>query len=332
MQGNFNIQRELAPSLTAVVGYVGSRGVHQAFRVDDANIVMPTLTPQGYLWPSPVGSGTPINPNVGAIRLLDWGGSSAYDALQVGLVKKMSHGFQLQGSFTWGKSIDDNSGTIAGDTLANSISSLSWFDLKLDRGVSDYNIPRVLVINGTWNIPGVASANGLLALAANGWELGSILKVQDGTPFTATFGTDGDPLGLNSSDPYDYPNRVVGPGCQTLTNPGNVLDYIKTQCFAVPNPVNLRGNSGRNILYGPGLVNLDSSLFKNFPIHKISESFVAQFRVEVFNIINHANFQAPNLVNSDIFNSDGTANTTAGALTATTTQARQLQFALKLTW
>ena len=181
-------------------------------------------------------------------------------------------------------------------------------------------------------LPGVKSAVRPLEWIASGWALSTIYKANTGVPFTATFGTDGDPLGLNSSDPYDYPNLLGGPGCQTLTNPGNVATYIKTQCFAVPNPVNLRGNSGRNILYGPGLVNLDSSLFKNFPIHKISESFVAQFRVEVFNIINHANFQTPNLVNSDIFNSDGTANGTAGALTATTTSARQVQFALKLTW
>src|SRR5258708_294438 len=128
----------------------------------------------------------------------------------------MSHGFQVQGSFTWNKSIDDNSGTIAGDTLANSISSLSWFDLKLDRGVSDYNVPRVLVINGTWNIPGSKSTTGLLGALANGWEFGSIFKIQDGTPFTPTFGTDGDPLGLKSSDPYDYPNRSGGSGCQSL--------------------------------------------------------------------------------------------------------------------
>jgi hypothetical protein len=263
----------------------------------------------------------------------------------------MSHGFQFQTSFTWNKSIDDNSGTIAGDTLANSISSLSWFDLRLDRGVSDYNIPRVLILNGTWNIPGAKSSSGLLNFVSNGWELGSILKVQDGTPFTPTFGTDGDPLGLLSSDPYDYPNRVGGSGCQTLVNPGNVANYIKTQCFAVPTApspafyaancdpafaaplcVNLRGNAGRNIMYGPGLVNLDSSIFKNIPIHKISEAFVAQFRVEVFNILNHANFQSPNLVNADIFNSDTTANGTAGTLTATTTSSRQVQFALKLSW
>jgi len=377
MQWNFNIQRQLTPSLTAVVGYVGSRGVHQAFRADDANIALPTLTSLGYLWPcgpdgkpahgcvsgflptgteaNPIGNSA-LNPNVGAIRFIDWGGNSSYDALEFGIVKKMSHGFQIQSSFTWGKSIDDNSGTIAGDTLANSISSLHWFDLKLDRAVSDYNIPRVWVLNGTWNIPSIKSASKALALIANGWEVGSILKIQDGTPITPTFGSDGDPLGLLSSDPYDFPNRLTGSGCDTLTNPGNIGTYIKTQCFAIPTAptsmaaqcatvapgapaapsgqvycLNLRGSSGRNILYGPGLVNLDSSVFKNFPITKISESFVAQFRVEVFNLPNHPNFQAPNLVNSDLFNSDGSSNGT-GTLTATTTSSRQIQFALKLTW
>jgi len=370
MQWNLNIQRQLTPSLTAVVGFVGSRSVHELFRADDANIVMPRLSSAGYLWPNPIGSGVVdptatsivpgqlVNANVGAIRYVNWGGDGFYDALQVGVVKRMSHGFQVQGSYTWGKSIDDNSGAIAGDTLANSISSLSWFDQKLNRAVSDYNIPRVLVINGTWNLPSIKSATGALALLANGWEVGSILRVQDGTPITPLFGNDGDPLGLTSSDPYDYPDRLTGPGCTTLTNPGNVANYIKTQCFtipAAPNPAfwkancdpnppgtsgvtypqcfNLRGNSGRNILYGPGLVSLDSSVFKNFPIKKISESFVAQFRMEMFNLPNRPNFTPPNLVNSEIIDSTGANLPTAGALTTpTTTSSRQIQFALKLTW
>jgi hypothetical protein len=375
MQWNLNIQRQLAPSLTAVVGYVGSRAVHQQFRADDGNVVMPTLTSAGYLWPcgpdgnnNPCATGflptgtqanpipsAPINPNVGAIRFVDWGGDGFYSALQVGVVKRMSHGFQLQGSFTWGKSIDNNSGSIAGDTLANSISSLNWFDLKLSRAVSDYNIPRVLVINGTWNLPTIKSATGALALIANGWQLGSILKIQDGTPITPLFGNDGDPLGLKSSDPYDYPNRLGGPGCASLINPGNVAHYVKTECFAVPTapsaaffaancdptPIkaplqcfNLLGNSGRNILYGPGMVSLDSSVFKNFPIRKVSESFIAQFRVEIFNLPNHPNFNPPNLVNSEIINAAGDEiGGSAGALTsATVTSSRQIQFALKLTW
>ncbi len=166
MQWNLNIQRQLTQSVTAVVGYVGSHGVHQLFRIDDANIVLPTLTSAGYLWPvvedtstiaktgaPKPAAGTPVNPNVGAIRFVDWGGSSFYDGLQVGIQKRMSHGLQLQGSFTWGKSIDNNSGAIAGDTLSNSVTSLFWPDLSVTRAVSDYNVGRVLVINGTWLVP-----------------------------------------------------------------------------------------------------------------------------------------------------------------------------------
>ena len=121
-------------------------------------------------------------------------------------MKKLNHGVQLQGSFTWSKSIDNNSGSIAGDTLANSITSLYWFDLRQTRAVSDYNIGRVLVINGSWQIPGIKSENAFLSRATTGWQLGGIFKINDGVPLTPTFGSGGDPLGENSSDPWDFPN------------------------------------------------------------------------------------------------------------------------------
>src|SRR5205085_9813322 len=75
MQWNLNVQREVIPNLTVVLGYVGSRGGHQLFRIDDANIVLPTLTSAGYLWP--VSGGIQVNSvNTGAIRLVDGGGDS----------------------------------------------------------------------------------------------------------------------------------------------------------------------------------------------------------------------------------------------------------------
>jgi outer membrane receptor protein involved in Fe transport len=357
MQWNVNLQRQLAPNLTALLGYVGSRGVHQAFRSDDANIVMPTPSSAGYLWPSPVGSGTTINPNsnVGAIRFLNWGGDSFYNALQVGVQKRMSRGLQIQGSFTWGKSIDEGSGVIAGDSLSNSIGSLPWYDLKSIRGLSDYNIGRVFVVNGTWDLPTLKSAPPVLGWVVNGWELGGILKVSDGPPFTPTFGTDGDPLGLNNSDPWDFPNRLTGPGCASLINPGNPNNYVKTECFAPPTApnqafynancdpsagdptllqcFNLRGNAGRNIIPGPGLINLDFSVFKNNPIRRISETANLQFRAEFFNVLNRANFGTPLVPDStDIFDSTGALNGSAGLLTSLTTEPREIQFALKLIW
>jgi Carboxypeptidase regulatory-like domain/TonB-dependent Receptor Plug Domain/TonB dependent receptor len=360
MQWNINVQRALAPDLTAIIAYVGSRGVHQPFRTDDANVVIPTGTASGYLWPTPIGSGTVLNPNAGAIRFLNWRGDSYYDALELGITKKMSHGLQIQGSYTWGKSIDTSSGVIAGDTLANAISSPLWFNLRMNRAPSDFNVGRNFVLSETWRLPRMHFRSEPLAWAANGWELGTIFKASDGVPFTATFGTDGSPLGLNSSDPWDVPNRLTGPGCGSLINPGNPTNYIKTQCFAIPsapsqafwqancdpNPpgvpapgavfpecFNLRGNAGRNILTGPGLLDLDFSAFKNNPIARISETFNVQFRAEFFNILNRTNFAAPSSPsNTDIFDSAGAPNGAAGLLSSTTTTSRQIQFAIKVIW
>jgi len=360
MQWNLNIQQELTPSLSVMVGYVGSRGVHQPFKVDDADFAIPTLTSAGYLYP--VGGGAKINPNFGKISSITWSGNSFYHALQAGVHKKMSHGLQAQGSFAWGKSIDSNSATAYGDTFSNSISSLHWFDQKLSRGLSDFNIARTLVINVVWDVPAPKSVSGPAAWVVNGWELGGIYTASDGVPFTPTFGTDADPLGQNNSDPWDFPNRLTGPGCQTLTNPGNPDTYIKAQCFAIPTApasfftgaaplcssdprlganaigtppqcFNLLGNAGRNILTGPGTSNLDFSVFKNFPIKRISEGFNVQFRAEFFNVLNRANFAVPVTPdNTDIFDSTGAPTGVAGLLTSTTTTSREIQLALKLAW
>jgi hypothetical protein len=349
MQWNLNIQRALTNNLTATIGYVGTHGVHQPMRVDDSNIVQPTLTEAGYVWPSPVGSGTLVNPNFGEIRSMQWNGTSVYHALQVNVTQRMAHGFQLRGAYTWGKSFDTGSSTIVGDEFLTSMSSLSQFDLRLNRGVSDFNIAQTFVIAGTWQIPARNSLPRPLALAARGWETSAILKANTGVPFTPTFGTDGDPLGLNSSDPWDYPKRLSGPGCGSLVNPGNPEHYIKTECFSVPTApsqafyskycdpsfgyptcMNLRGNAGRNILTGPGLANLDFSLVKN---NHIAESLNLQFRAEFFNLLNRANFQVPPLVaGTDIFDSTGAPNPSAGLLTSTTTSSRQIQLGLKLIW
>jgi hypothetical protein len=355
-QWNLNVQYQLTPGLAAMVAYVGSRGVHQPFRVDEADLAIPTLTSAGYLWPA---NDSPINPAFGSIRGMFYQGRSYFNALELQLAKRMSHGFQMQGTFTWGRSIDTSSATVAGDAFSNSISSLDWFDMRLTRGLSDFNVGRTLVVNGTWDLPFAKSFSGPARWVADGWELGLILTVSDGVPFTPTWGTGGDPANTLSSDDFAFPNRLGGSGCATLTNPGNPNNYIKTQCFAIPtapdlafwnanclggDPVslqcfNLRGNAGRNILIGPGITNLDFSVFKNNHIKRISETFNVQFRVEMFNIINHANFAPPGPGdgNTDIFDATGTSlnpllgnGGTAGLLVRTTIPERQIQFALKI--
>jgi len=329
MQWNLTIQRELAKDLSAMVGYVGSRGLHQPFRVEDVDIVVPALTSQGYLWPSPAGSGTRLNLNAGRITAGFWSGDSYYDALEVQIKKKMGRG-SLEGSYTWGKSIDTSSGSLVGDEYSNSISSPLFFNPRLNRGLSDFNVAQNLEVNYTWEIGTPKWASGSKGWALGGWQIGGVFEASTGVPFTPGFG--GDTLGVKSTDPnIDVPNLIAGPGCGSPVNPGNPVGYIKTQCFAVPNPIILRGNLGRNTLIGPGLVNFDFSLFKNNYIKRISDRFNAQFRAEFFNILNHPNF-APPLDNRNIFDSAGNRVANAGLITSTQTPSRQIQFAVKLIW
>jgi hypothetical protein len=344
MQWNMNIQRKLTPNLTATVGYVGTSGVHLPFHMDDGNMVLPTQTSAGLLWPQAIGSGTLLNPNIGRIDYLDWRTSSNYNGLQVGLIRNISKGFQIQGSYTWSRSIDDGSATTISDPFANSITSLLFFDRGLFRGPSDFNVGQNLVINYLWMVPTRNSLEGPLKWAARGWQVGGVVTISSGLPFTPVIG--GDPLGQNSTDPFDYPNRLRGPGCQSLINPGSVDNYIKLSCFALPTPTaavaaqctafatapgtcqNLIGNGGRNEVVGPGLVNFDFSLVKNT---YVKENFNVQFRAEFFNVFNRSNFASP-IANDTLFDQTGAPIGGAGLITQTTTTSRQIQFAVKLIW
>jgi len=357
-QWNINVQRQVTSSLTATVGYVGSHGVHMLMRGDDANMVIPTqISPGQYLWPyNPTQKDLRINPNFGAIRYMFFGSSATYSALVFNVQKRMSHGFQFGGSYTYSKAMDDNSSTIAGDAFSNSITSWFWFAPQISHSVSDFNITHTASVNAIWDVPGPRTgfARGVLG----GWEMGSIFKMNSGIPTTPLIG--GDPMGVqnNGSDVFGIPSII--PGCDPVnhnykSNPGGVfLGYVNYKCFTVPmasavpsalasqcvpfskvpgSCSNLLGNAGRNSIIGPSLVNLDFSLYKNIAVKKISEAFNVQFRAEVFNILNHPNFSPPlpffGSHNAELFGPDGTSNN-AGGLQTTVTQPRQIQFAIKV--
>jgi hypothetical protein len=351
MQWNLNVQRQVTPNLTAMIGYIGSHGVHQPFRTDEFDNVTPQPTSAGYLVPV---NGTTLNPNFGTIQGVVYNNTSSFNALEVGIQRSMSHGLRAQGSFTWGKSLDDNSATVAGDQFSNTLNALwNYFDPRATRGLSDFDVARTLVLNVTWDVPGPKTAWGPVGWITNGWELGGIYTASDGIPFTATIG--GGALGLKGRKPVDYANRLSGSGCSTLVNPGS-LSYVKTQCFALPTApdmafynanckkvgaqkglpfptcLNLIGQGGRNTLIGPALSNLDFSVFKNNRIRRISESFNIQFRAEFFNVLNHPNFLPPTTNNSSIFDASGKPVGSAGILTATSNTSREIQFALKFIW
>jgi hypothetical protein len=344
---NLNVQRQLNLSTTVMLGYVGNHGVHMLNREDDANSVIPVNTSQGLLFPSPAGSGTVLNPAVGAIIGEYWGGDSEFDALEAQVTKKMTHGFQVQGSYTWGKNIDTGSASVIGNPFTNSISSLFFFCKTCRRGLSDYNIAQTLVVNYLWDAPTPKNWGAIGSQVLGGWEVGGIITAETGVPITPLIS--GDPLGLNSTNPFAFPNRLTGPGCANPVNPGNPNNYIKLNCFAVPmatpdiaaqctpfsavpgSCANLMGNAGRNTVVGPGLATFDFSLFKNNYIKRISENFNAQFRAEFFNILNRPNFETP-FHNEKLFDSNGVPIGGAGAVDSTSTTAREIQFALKLIW
>jgi hypothetical protein len=328
---NLTIQRELAHNVTLTVGYAGSRGLHLPYRVEDANQVLPTKTPQGYLWPST--PGTPVNPNAGTIRALWWMSKSSYNALESDLTAKVGQNLQLKGSFTWGKSLDNNSATIAGDSFSNSVPSLDWYDTTLSYGPSDFNIAKVFVMDSIYTLPGANNLHGPAAAVLNGWQLGGIYKQSTGTPFTPLIG--GDPLGKGGTDPWDYPDRIPGCGMVNHNFKQNGLAYVNFACFpvpggATPNP-HLRGDTSRNVITGPGLAELDMSLFKNNYVKKISEDFNVQLRAELFNVANHTNFNPPNNNNEQLYNASLAPLSTGGVLSSpTATTSRQLQFAVKV--
>jgi len=329
MNWNLNVQHEFGNNLVATIAYVGSHGVHQPFQLQDANIVLPTSsTSAGYFWPVPAGSGTRLNPDVGQIAALFWNAGSYYDALQTHVIRRITASLQFDASYTWAKSIDTSSSSGVGNQFLNSIQNLPWFDPSLNRGLSDFDIRHNGVFDAIWKLP-APHGGGSVHWLASGWQIGGIYHLTSGLPFTPTIG--GDPLGLKTSYPFDFPDRVLGPDCASAVNPGNPVHYINTQCFSFPSPATRIGNTGRNILIGPGLSNFDLALFKNNYFERISENFNVQLRAEFFNVLNHANFSPP-VANSTLFGAHGAPVTTAGLITTTSTSSRQLQFALKIGW
>jgi len=278
--------------------------------------------------------------------------------MNLSIDKRLSHGFQFQVAYTWSKSIDDNSSTIAGDTFGNSINSLYWFAPKSLRGLSDFNVGQSAAINMLWAVPTPKSWSGFVKSAVGGWQLGGIFKINTGIPTTVII--DGDPAGLGNSgaDQFGIPNRI--PGCDPVNHNyigGTNPSYINTSCYTLPTApasfaaqcasfsgvttpppagrgycANLLGNAGRNTVIGPKLVNLDFSVLKNIPIHRISETFNVQFRAEIFNIFNHTNFNPPEPINgAGIFDQNG-AVIANGEMDTLATQPRDVQFALKVIW
>lgn len=297
-----------------------------------------------------------LNPNFGRIDSTLWQANSSYHALQADLAKRMSHSIEFHAAYTFGKSIDTLSATEADDAFPNGLFNQLFFDQGTSRGLSDFNVAQTLVLSFTWELPTRAANSALPRWTLSGWQFGGVYKASTGQPFTPILG--GDPAGLKLDETGEPPSYI--PGCNLVDpnfekNPKGPL-YINPNCLSLPQATpaiaaqcqlfgfmagvspgipgtcaNLRGNLGRNILVGPGISNLDFSVFKNNPVKRISETFNAQFRAEFFNILNRANFASPTQ-NLAVFDQKGALVPSAGLITSIQTTSRQIQFAVKLIW
>jgi hypothetical protein len=367
---SLRVEHQLSPNTALTVGYVGSHGYHEIVGVD-ANEPFPTICPAapcpavfptfdpnapvtatnsptiGFPQGSPLAgapvpagtfyipAGTPrANPALANTWTWFSRGDNSYHALQVDLRRRFSHGLSIRGVYTWSKTLDD--GDSLNQTTANNAPGLvsNPFNLRADKGLATFDVRNAAVINALYALPfgpGQPLASGRQSWSGKlvgGWSVAGILTAQSGFPFTPQ-------LSYNPSNNGDTRNPVrafLNPGFSGPVVTGNPSQWFNPAAFiAPPSASGFYGNVGRDTYIGPGLATWDFSVLKDTAI---SERVNLQFRAEIFNLLNRANFNTPNLI---VFTPPTATNLTglsgtAGAITSTSTTSRQVQFGLKLLW
>jgi hypothetical protein len=312
-QYNLAVQWQIANNLSMELAYVGNRTVHAQL------ISVPDNIPQ---------AGVNTNLSIQARRPYpQWGqfslgltnGSASYNALQAKIEKRYSNGFQLLGSYAYSKCLDNG-------TSQSAPPSVSQYSLNY--GVCDIDLRQVLTTSSVYALPfgrdrrfmnhSNAFVNGLLG----GWELAGILTLRSGLPYTPVVGSDVALTGLSNQRPNrdGVPYQPRNPLCWLYdsANANCVKIYGTHQNVFKNADPNTYGTSGRNILFGDGLVQLDTTLKKVFQIH---ERLNTELRLEAFNVANHPTFSNPSAT-------IGTGST--GSVTTTLNANRTLQAAIKI--
>ncbi len=306
-QWNFTLERQLSNSLVVRGAYVGSRGNHLNLNVQED---------VAYPGPGSVTAREPY-PSVASISAWEPRGPSSYNGLQLSAEKRFSAGLSFLAAYTYSKSLDEGAGGNS-STGESRINIQNPRDVAADYGLSNFNYKHRLTLNTIYDLPlghgrkFLGNANAFEDALAGGWQVTSIVTVQSGAPFSVQLATP-----TANTGTFTRPNRICDgnlPGSQQSIN-----EWFNVSCFVAP-PIYTFGNTGRNVLIGPGLVIWDLGGDKDF---RLTERFGLQFRSEFFNVLNHANFGLPNA---------SIGSTSAGTITTEITNARQIQFALRLHW
>jgi hypothetical protein len=281
----------------------------------------PVRVPQGTTYIAPQRRPNPV---VSSTTSWFYLGTASYHSGNISLVKRAGRGLTFKANYTYSKIMDLQSAnlTIAGTNEPGQL--VTRHDLKLSRGPGAYSLKHQFNGNWTYQLPfgnGQAfgsGASGWVDKLIGGWQWNGLVTAQSGFPFTPLVGSN--TSGTGNPSQSDSPNR--NPNFQGRAILGRPDQWFDPNAFSLPLQ-GTYGNVGRSSFLGPKLVNFDTSLFKQI---RLNERWNMQFRAEVFNLLNRANFAEPNAI---VF-SGNNISPTAGVITSTTTFSRQIQFALKL--
>ena len=323
-QYSFRIDQALSNNTVLSIGYVGEHGIH-LLDTADVNTAIPTILANGAKFFPP--KSPRANPNLGNSRYELSNANSNYNGLVVDLRQRLSHGIQFRVNYTFQKSLDIHSSSfLANSGIGGTTTLLDPQNPKLDWGRSNFDIQDRISGNFSYELPFgrgrslLPNLTGVANALVGGWQLNGIFTAQTGFPFTPLVGFN--QSGNGDSRNPDRPNLAPGFSGPIVT--GNPKEWFNPAAFQLP-AVGTYGNAGRDIIEGPGLLEFDSSLFKNF---RIRERADLQFRAEFFNLLNRTNFGLPL---TTTFTTTG-ISPSAGLINYTATTARQIQLGLKLTW
>jgi len=355
---NFGIQRELFKEVVLEVNYVGSHSTH-VIHILDAVPPDPALTqqaiaqcvaaalcapgdPDGVISNAELYTGIPSAGVIPSVRntaiqtpgffpptnITRTNADANYNALQLTVSKRLSHGLAFSGAYTYSHAIDDSNDPLTPESGAGSFPVDSRNFAIVSRGNSDNDIRHRVVVNFSYEFPfgtGKSFINhGVQGKLLEGIELSGIVSSQTGHPysiFTSAF--DNGRTGIAS---FSYPDVIGDPFASST--PRITADGVRTGASNAAafsqNFLGHVGDSGRNQFYGPHYTNADLSLVKNVGL---TERFKLQIRSEFFNVFNHPQFAQPgSFIETKTFG----LSTTTLTRPDQTTSARQIQLALKL--
>ena len=305
----WNLTFEMAPpklgkNTTIEVGYVGNHAVHQLNNYDTNPVPMNQ-------WINGVFSSNLNNlrtyPGWGTLVWWLNNGDASYNSLQV-LFKTQIQKFQLQAAYTWGHSIGDITQT--NSSGGTSYDTYTWgANPSLDRGNTAINRPQVFVANAVYYLPDLKGQNGFVQAVAGGWELAGITQyasgasnslyqtgVAEATAFLATPQTAGPSSLLGDGFTNNQRPLISGASCYSgRTNEAQVINPAAVTLIGYPLGTYPSGVEPRGYCYGPGNVNTDFSVDKNWRVW--GERMRIQFRMDFFNLFNHPNFRGDQVNN-----------------------------------